>query len=78
MFWFFGHKAYGKPSSRTRNQTHTPCIGRRSLNYWTAREVPTGEFKNKHRTGNGVEGSSVEEGSNETLGPLFLTLPPLM
>ena len=26
-------------SSPTRNQTCTPCIGRRSLNHWTAREV---------------------------------------
>ena len=23
-----------------RDRTHTPCIGRRSLNHWTAREVP--------------------------------------
>ena len=27
-------------SSPTRDQTHTPCIGRQSLNHWTAREVP--------------------------------------
>ena len=27
-------------SSLTRDGTHTPCIGRRSLNHWTAREVP--------------------------------------
>ena len=27
-------------SSQTRDWTHTPCIGRRSLNHWTAREVP--------------------------------------
>ena len=27
-------------SSLTRDQTCTPCIGRRSLNHWTAREVP--------------------------------------
>ena len=26
------------PSSLTRDQTHTLCIGRQSLNYWTARE----------------------------------------
>ena len=25
----------------TRDQTHTPCIGRRSRNRWTTREVPT-------------------------------------
>ena len=24
----------------TRDQTRTPCIGSRSLNHWTAREVP--------------------------------------
>ena len=27
-------------SSPTRDQTRTPCIGRRSLNHWIAREVP--------------------------------------
>ena len=26
-------------SSMTRDRTHTPCIGRQSLNHWTAREV---------------------------------------
>ena len=30
--WGFG--------SLTRDGTHTPCIGRRSLNHWTTREVP--------------------------------------
>ena len=28
-------------SSPTRDRTHTPCIGRQSLNHWTAREVPS-------------------------------------
>ena len=27
-------------SSPTRDRTRTPCIGRQSLNHWTAREVP--------------------------------------
>ena len=27
-------------SSLTRDRTRTPCIGRLSLNHWTAREVP--------------------------------------
>ena len=27
-------------SSLTKDRTCTPCIGRRSLNHWTAREVP--------------------------------------
>ena len=26
--------------SPTRDQIHTPCIGRRSLNHWTSKEVP--------------------------------------
>ena len=26
----------------TRDQTHTPCIRRQSLNHWTTREVPHG------------------------------------
>ena len=28
-------------SSLTRDWTHIPCIGRRSLNHWTARSVPS-------------------------------------
>ena len=27
-------------SSPIKDRTHTPCIGRRSLNHWTTREVP--------------------------------------
>ena len=27
-------------SSLTRDQTHTPCIGKQNLNHWTTREVP--------------------------------------
>ena len=26
-------------SALTRDRTHAPCIGRQSLNHWTAREV---------------------------------------
>ena len=37
VFWPWG---VWNPSSPTRNRTHTPCIGRRNLNHWTAREVP--------------------------------------
>ena len=44
VFWFFGHKAMQDPNSLTRNQTHTSCIVRRSLNHWTAREVPNVTF----------------------------------
>ena len=31
-------------SSPTRDRTHTPCMGRRSLNHWTTREVPKRSF----------------------------------
>ena len=31
-------------NSPTRDQTHTPCIGRCGLNHWTAREVPSQPF----------------------------------
>ena len=31
-------------SSSTRDQTRTPCVGRRSVNRWTAREVPNGNY----------------------------------
>ena len=27
-------------SSRARDQTHIPCVGRRILNHWATREVP--------------------------------------
>ena len=27
-------------SSPTRDRTRTPCLGRKSVNHWTAREVP--------------------------------------
>ena len=42
---FFGRDACGilltpRPRTETRDRTRTPCIGRRSLNHWTAREVP--------------------------------------
>ena len=37
VFWPQGMWGFG---SLTRDGTHTPCIGRRSLNHWTTREVP--------------------------------------
>ena len=40
----FGHEVCGilgmqDLSSLTRDQTHTPCIGRQNLNHWTTRKV---------------------------------------
>ena len=37
VFWLRGMWDLSSP---TRDRTCTPCIGRRSLNHWTAREVP--------------------------------------
>ena len=37
--FLFVLQSCGDLSSPTRNWTCTPCIGRRSLNHWTAREV---------------------------------------
>ena len=37
VFWPWG---IWDLSSPTWDQTHTPCIGRRSLNHWTTREIP--------------------------------------
>ena len=37
VFWFQGMRDV---SSSTRDRTHTPCIGRRSLNHSSAREAP--------------------------------------
>ena len=39
-FWFFGHEAWGSLNSPIRDRTCHPCVGRRSLNYWTTREGP--------------------------------------
>ena len=39
MFWFFWSRGMWDLSSPTRDQTRTPCIGRCSLNHWTAREA---------------------------------------
>ena len=40
VFWLFGHKSCGIPSSPTRDWTCTPCIGRLSLNHCTIRGKP--------------------------------------
>ena len=36
-------------SSPTRDQAHTSCIGRQSLNHWTARDVPINCFLSQFR-----------------------------
>ena len=41
MFWFFWPRGMWDLTSLTRNWIRTPCIGRWSLNHWTAREVPS-------------------------------------
>ena len=41
LFWLQGMWALG---SLTRDWACTPCIGRQSLNHWTAREVPLVSF----------------------------------
>ena len=41
VFWPWGMWDLSSP---TRDWTHTPCIGRQSLNHWTAREVPVWVF----------------------------------
>ena len=40
MFCFFWFRGMWDLSSPARDQTQTPCIGRRSLNYWTTRKAP--------------------------------------
>ena len=41
MLWvFFWPQGMWDLSPSTREWTHTPCIGRHSLNHWTTREVP--------------------------------------
>ena len=38
---FFWLQGMGDLSSPARDRARTPCIERRSLNHWTAREVPS-------------------------------------
>ena len=45
MFWFCWPRGMWDLSSLTRGRTRTPCIGRGSLNHWTAREVLPSFFK---------------------------------
>ena len=40
MFGFLAMGVIWDLSSLTRDQTHTPCAGRQSLNHWIRREFP--------------------------------------
>ena len=44
MFWFLGLGGMWALSSLTRDQSSTPCLGRRSLNHWAITEVPACGF----------------------------------
>ena len=44
MFWVFWLQGMWDLSSLNRDRTGTPCIGKPSLNHWTAREVPGVSF----------------------------------
>ena len=46
IFWLRGMWDLNPP---TRDRTRTHCIGRRSPNHWTAREVPSSLFKKKKK-----------------------------
>ena len=40
MFWFLGLETCRILAPQPGIANHRPCIGRRSLNHWTTREVP--------------------------------------
>ena len=44
MFFFFWLQDIWYLNSPTRGQTCTPCIGRQSLNHWTAKDIPSVSF----------------------------------
>ena len=44
IFLVFWPQGMWDPSSPTRSLTHTPCIGKWSLNHWTTMEVPLVDF----------------------------------
>ena len=48
VFWSWG---MWDPKSLTREWTCTPCIGKRSLNHWTTREVPQTSFQKREKGG---------------------------
>ena len=50
MFWFFGWEACGIISFATRDQTHTYCIIRQSLNHWTAGKSQEWLFERKNNS----------------------------
>ena len=43
-FFFFWPRGIWDLSSPNKDQTHNPCIWRRGLNHWAAREVPDPQF----------------------------------
>ena len=49
VFWVFLARGMWDLSSPTRDWTCTPCIGRRSLSHWTARDVLEGIFNLKKK-----------------------------
>ena len=48
LFYILAFLVMRHPSSQIKDQTHTPCTGRWSLNHWTIREVPKVGFNNYH------------------------------
>ena len=40
MVWYSGPGGMWDLTSLTKDRTSTPCVGKRSLNHWTTREVP--------------------------------------
>ena len=57
-------------NSPTRDQTHTPCIGRQSLNHWTTREVPFFYFR-QHSSKNLRERSDAHHGPRNIFKDVF-------
>ena len=47
MFWVFLAMKMWHISSQFKDQTHTPCTGRRSLNHWTLNHWTTRDVLNK-------------------------------
>ena len=44
LFWFFGHEACGILVPRPGIEPACPCVGRWSLNHWTASKIPRQGF----------------------------------
>ena len=60
-------------SSLTKDQTSTLCIGRRNLNYSTARKVPIKKFLKMKKIANSKNNNNKKQGFPDIILPFLLS-----